>query len=71
MAVTDPDLCVGCGECLESCFFEARQLENGVVSLIDERCFGCGCCVQNCQEEAISLHLVAERGMVIPEEFSL
>ena len=71
VAVTDPELCVGCGECLESCFFEARQLENGVVSLIDGRCFGCGRCVQHCPEEAISLLLDATRGIPIPDEFIL
>lgn len=45
IATTDAESCIGCGTCVESCFFEARQLEGGVLFLTDELCFGCGCCI--------------------------
>jgi electron transport complex protein RnfB len=66
LAITDAQLCTGCGSCLESCFFEARQLEDDVLHLLDERCFGCGRCVASCPQDAIRLELQAGRGMPIP-----
>jgi ferredoxin len=66
IAVTDAELCTGCGKCGESCFFEARQLENGVLLVTDELCFGCGRCIPNCPEEAIRLEYQTERGVPIP-----
>src|SRR5512139_1434258 len=50
VAVTDPTLCVGCGTCEDSCFFDARQVEDGTLHLSKERCFGCGRCVEICPE---------------------
>jgi ferredoxin len=66
VASTDAELCIGCGLCLDSCFFEARQLEDGVLSLIDELCFGCGRCVGSCPERAICLEFQPGRGVPIP-----
>ena len=63
---TDPDRCIGCGLCADSCFFEARQLEDGAITLIDERCFGCGRCIPDCPEDAIGLEFQPERGIPIP-----
>jgi ferredoxin len=66
VASTDADLCIGCGLCLDSCFFEARQLEDGALSLIDERCFGCGRCIDSCPENAVRLEFQPGRGVPIP-----
>lgn len=66
IAITDAESCIGCGLCLESCFFEARQLENDVLHFIDEQCFGCGCCIPNCPEDAIRLEYQTGRGISIP-----
>lgn len=66
IATTNAEFCIGCGTCLESCFFEARQLENGVLLLTDELCFGCGRCIANCPEEAIRLAHQNGRGVPIP-----
>ncbi|MBN1814641.1 MAG: 4Fe-4S binding protein [Anaerolineae bacterium] len=66
VATTDAASCIGCGSCLESCFFEARQLEGGALRLIDERCFGCGRCIADCPEGAIRLEFHAGRGVPIP-----
>lgn len=66
VAVTDAALCVNCGVCQESCFFEARWIEDGTLHFADERCFGCERCVESCPEEAIRLELQSGRGVPIP-----
>jgi Na+-translocating ferredoxin:NAD+ oxidoreductase subunit B len=66
VVVTDPDLCTGCGLCEESCFFEARHVEEGALRLMDERCFGCGRCIASCPEQAITLERIVGRGESIP-----
>jgi ferredoxin len=66
VAVTDAGLCTGCGLCLESCFFEARQLTDRGVQLVDKLCFGCGRCLSVCPEHAIQLEYRAGRGVNIP-----
>jgi ferredoxin len=51
----DPELCTGCGNCIDRCQVKAiSQSENR--SLIDiKRCIGCGNCISICSSEAISL----------------
>ena len=66
VAVTDAELCTGCESCLDSCFFEARQMADDTPHLIDERCFGCGRCVADCPAGAIRLEFQAGRGVPIP-----
>jgi ferredoxin len=66
VAVTDVELCVGCGDCLESCFFGARVLVDDVIQLVDPLCFGCGVCLPTCPEEAIHLIHLPERGIPVP-----
>ncbi|HEY45106.1 MAG TPA: 4Fe-4S binding protein [Anaerolineae bacterium] len=52
----DPDLCVGCGDCVTRCQMDALSLV-GDVSVPDlDRCIGCGLCVTTCTSG--SLHLV-------------
>jgi ferredoxin len=53
---TNPDLCIGCGDCITRCQMEALSLV-GDVSVPDlDRCIGCGLCVTTCPSG--SLHLV-------------
>lgn len=66
VAVTDAALCANCGLCQESCFFEARWIEDGTLHFADERCFGCERCVESCPNEAIRLELQAGRGVPMP-----
>ncbi len=54
-AKIDPDLCSGCGLCIERCQVEAINEVDGRSEIRDERCIGCGLCVSTCPEEAISL----------------
>jgi electron transport complex protein RnfB len=65
-AITDETRYVGCASCERSCLFEARQIENGKVYLLDERCFGCGKCIESCPEHAIRLERKFSRGVPIP-----
>jgi MinD superfamily P-loop ATPase len=50
VAVINPDLCAGCGTCMELCRFGAIT-DRFVVDAI--RCEGCGVCVDFCPEKAI------------------
>jgi Na+-translocating ferredoxin:NAD+ oxidoreductase subunit B len=53
--VTD-ELCVGCGECIEVCQFDAITLDD-IASINRDACVGCGVCARNCPEGAITLSL--------------
>lgn len=50
----DEDLCIGCGECVEYCQFDALTLDD-VVHVNESRCVGCGVCVAACLQEALGL----------------
>jgi heterodisulfide reductase subunit A-like polyferredoxin len=57
VARVDPDLCTGCGQCVELCPFDAIELdaanEKAMVRL--EQCYGCGVCRAACPAEALAL----------------
>ena len=67
-AVLDPDLCTGCGICVERCSMNALEVNVGKsVSVIDpHRCIGCGACVPSCPSGAISMKK-KEKETVPPE----
>ena len=54
-AEIDPELCIGCGTCIERCQLDAikSRKEKSKVNL--KRCIGCGNCIAVCPEEAITL----------------
>ncbi|MHA1487165.1 MAG: FAD-binding protein [Promethearchaeota archaeon] len=52
--IIDEDQCTGCGNCIESCPYEAMELEND-KAIVLPNCNLCGICVENCPVEAISL----------------
>ena len=55
-AIIDPDLCTGCGLCLEErCQVRAIEATGDVYRIIPERCIGCGLCVSTCPVQAVSL----------------
>jgi len=60
----DQELCNGCQDCVERCFFEAIEMKDSPPSkklkaTIDEgKCFGCGLCAVVCEPEAITMKLV-------------
>jgi Pyruvate/2-oxoacid:ferredoxin oxidoreductase delta subunit len=63
-AAVNPDLCNGCQECLDRCYFDAIEMKKPVdskkfkSSIINEHCMGCGLCVFNCPQKALTLELV-------------
>ncbi len=52
---SDPDLCIGCGDCTESCQFGALDLVGGRSRIDWEACMGCGVCVDKCSQGALTL----------------
>ena len=52
--IIDEDQCTGCGNCIESCPYEAMELKND-KAIVLPNCNLCGLCVENCPVEAISL----------------
>lgn len=50
------DLCIACGDCVETCQFDALELEQ-TLKIHALRCTGCGVCALSCPEEALSLVL--------------
>ncbi|MBD3341636.1 MAG: 4Fe-4S dicluster domain-containing protein [Candidatus Lokiarchaeota archaeon] len=54
-AKIDPELCTGCGVCVERCQMEAIKLNEGISKVKLKRCIGCGVCVPGCPAEAITL----------------
>ena len=55
IALDDPALCDDCGDCVERCVFQAREMVDGRLEFDSSKCFGCGLCVSACPTDAISL----------------
>lgn len=62
----DPELCKGCGTCLNRCQIRAIKEVDDISKVIVKRCIGCGVCVPTCPEEAIQLKRKDEE-MVPPQ----
>ena len=54
-AQVDPDLCIGCGTCLERCQMEAISISDSIAEINKKLCIGCGNCISTCPEDAITL----------------
>lgn len=53
-ARVDEDTCIGCGTCVDRCFFNAIEL--GETARVDEtKCMGCGVCTVTCPTESMRL----------------
>lgn len=51
----DPDLCTGCGNCVDHCPVSALILEDDHPVVDPEVCITCFCCQEICPEKAIAL----------------
>jgi NAD-dependent dihydropyrimidine dehydrogenase PreA subunit/predicted transcriptional regulator len=51
----DLDGCVGSGECVEACSYDALELVDDRASVKEDRCIGCGVCCTVCPTNALSL----------------
>ena len=68
LPVVNPEFCVGCGVCVERCFFDAvtrkRDSAGELKAVVDpELCMGCGSCVVGCPHGAMDMECVK------PEEY--
>jgi Pyruvate/2-oxoacid:ferredoxin oxidoreductase delta subunit len=67
LAVIDPEVCIGCGTCVEWCPTEAVALNADGAAEVDEKaCFGCGVCSRFCPEEAVALKEGLRRVFIMP-----
>ena len=62
MLKVDTEKCTGCGECEESCTFEAIFVEDEVAVVDQDACTLCGICVDGCPEGALVIH--GEEGLL-------
>jgi heterodisulfide reductase subunit A len=53
----NPHLCSGCGTCVDTCPYQALQLnkELNQVNIIEALCEGCGDCAASCRSHALEL----------------
>jgi len=52
---TDIEKCNDCGLCADVCYFNARVMNNGKLTVNRELCYGCGLCVDVCPETCITM----------------
>ena len=62
MSQVDADLCIGCGDCIELCQFNALSLDEYTVLVSEDDCMGCGACATHCEQGAMSLVRDATKG---------
>lgn len=51
----NPESCVGCGMCTESCFANAVRIVDGKCSIDQKICRACGRCSEMCPHDAITI----------------
>lgn len=47
--------CLGFGDCVKACPFDALSIQDGIAHVDSEKCTGCGICVQVCPHKVIQL----------------
>lgn len=52
---TKMDECTNCGDCVEVCYFKARNMDDGELVLNRDECYGCGLCAGVCPTECIEM----------------
>ena len=65
VALTNYDLCTGCGKCVQRCQFGAIKMEvtTGKANIDMFKCFGCGVCETGCPTNAITLERRARHSL--------
>ncbi|MEM2939242.1 MAG: 4Fe-4S binding protein [Candidatus Bathyarchaeia archaeon] len=53
--LADKNKCIGCGECLVSCFYDAITIKDGKALINGEKCDACGLCLEKCPVNAIKI----------------
>ena len=49
------DMCLGYGDCIAACKFEAISIKDGIAVINRQRCTGCGMCMEACPKNLIIL----------------
>lgn len=65
--LTDPCRygCVGCGQCVEACRFDAIRIgARGIAEIDADKCMACGACIRVCPREVIHIHEIANSVVV-------
>ena len=58
----DPDLCIGCGICVEMCPNEVLEMIDDISTMVnEEECAACGICETNCEYGAIQVDVEEKR----------
>lgn len=65
-AAVDAELCLGCGDCLERCSFDALSVPEEVCVVDELRCVGCGLCTTTCPTGALHLQRLPEEAAPAP-----
>ncbi|MGA2404235.1 MAG: 4Fe-4S binding protein [Syntrophobacteraceae bacterium] len=65
-AVSDRELCTGCGTCIERCQMDAIEMNGDTAEIKSGQCIGCGLCVPTCPVGAMSLNLKPEKERSVP-----
>lgn len=60
-AVINPERCISCGMCSDTCPMKAIEERTPSYNVMDKRCIGCGLCINKCPEQAISLRELADK----------
>ena len=65
-ALVDDMMCVGCGQCIETCPYSAIEFleDRGVAHVIEALCKGCGTCTGTCPSKAITLRHFTDRQLL-------
>ncbi len=64
----DPELCTGCGICVESCSVDVIRMDEGSQKAIiryPQDCMLCEFCVLDCPEEAITVTPDKEAPLIV------
>ncbi len=66
----NPELCVGCGKCVNDCVSEKLRIVNGKAQFMFERCIECGHCYAICPTGAVSMTSYPDAEDVMPIDFT-
>ena len=57
--------CLGYGDCVKACKFDAITVSNGLARINPEKCTGCGACEQACPKRVIWIRPESEKPVVM------